>query len=36
VLHELRLPVDAVAAHPDAATVVATTLTLLGIGGSHD
>lgn len=36
VLHELGLPVDAVAAHPDAATVVATTLTLLGIGGSHD
>ena len=36
VLVELGLPVDAVSARPDAETVVATTLSMLGIGESHD
>lgn len=36
VLRELGLPVDAISDHPDASTVVATTLKMLGLGGSDD
>lgn len=36
VLRELGMPVSAIAERPDAATVVATTLALLGIGEAHD
>lgn len=36
VLREVGLPVSAIAEHPDSACVVSTTLTLLGIGGTHD
>lgn len=36
VLRELDMPVSAIAAQPDSATVVATTLRTLGIGGPHD
>lgn len=36
VLRELGMPVSAIAERPDPATVVATTLALLGIGEAHD
>ena len=35
-LREAGLPVSAIAEHPDAECVVTTTLTLLGLGGTHD
>lgn len=36
VLREVGLPVSAIAEHPDADCVVSTTLTVLGLGGTHD